>query len=70
MSFKKFICLLFGCEFELCELHYREMSKPIKRSSILNRKGGKKRTLFSNSFKIKTEKYWRCNRCGKIKKKL
>ena len=64
--FNKFICSLFGHNWEIRELFYRKESNPIKRSSILNRKGGKKRTLFPNSYKIKTEKCWYCKRCGKI----
>lgn len=54
--FNEFICSLFGHNWEIRELSYRKESNPIKRSSILNRKGGKKRTLFPNSYRIKTEK--------------
>lgn len=64
--FNEFICSLFGHNWEISELFYRKESNPIKRSSILNRKGGKKRTLFPNSYRIKTEKVRYCKRCGKI----
>ena len=70
LSLKKLICLLFGHKWDIYEVQYRKGAKPIRRSSFFNRKGGKKRTLFPNSFRIKTEKGWYCKRCGKIKKKL
>lgn len=70
MSLKEFICSAFGHKWSISEVQYREDSKPIRRSSALNRKGGKKRTLYLNSFKIKSEKIWYCKRCGKITKHL
>ena len=70
MAIKELICSLFGHKWDMYEVQYRVKSKPIRRSSILNRKGGKKRTLFPNSFRIKTEKGWYCKRCGKTIKKL
>lgn len=70
MSLKKFICYLFGHKWDRSEIQYREALKPIRRRSILNRKGGKKRTLYNGSFKIKTERCWHCKRCGKIVKKI
>lgn len=67
MPIKKLVCAIFGHKWDMCEVQYREKSKPIRRSSVLNRKGGKKQTLFLNSFRIKTEKCWYCKRCGKTK---
>lgn len=68
MIFKKCICFLFGHKWTELNICYRAPIKAIRRSSILNRKGGKKRTQHSTSFTIKRKDVVYCERCGKEKK--
>lgn len=65
MNFKKIICYLFGHKWSKIKISTFSSPNPKRRSSRLNRKGGKKRAIHSH-FSIKFRTVYCCDRCDKI----
>ena len=66
MNFHELLCYLFGHKWSHEYIYIWGGPKPKRRSSILNRKGGKKRTIYSTTNRCRKKLCYYCIRCGKI----
>lgn len=64
MFFDKYICQLLGHQWREITETLTGTFRVTRRSSCLNRKGGKRRDHLVCSRKKKQRKAWVCNRCG------
>ena len=68
MNVKKLLCYLLGHKWSITHISVWGGPTIKRRSSILNRKGGKKRAIYS-SYGRKTKICYYCTRCGKLSNK-
>lgn len=68
MNVKKLLCYFLGHKWSITHISVWGGPTIKRRSSILNRKGGKKRAIYS-SYGRKTKICYYCTRCGKLSNK-